>query len=532
MLLVMVFSACSETGMTDYETILEEYPEDTDIYHDANYTGIVLDEKNNVLSNVEISALNLTQLSNSQGIYLLRNIKSNAQGSILKFYKKGYFNGYQFNISAPSDIMSNQITMQLLRNSISFQTSEPKAININDDMEINLAANNYIYQNGMAYSGIVKFHYLLDESLKNIPILDYKYFLNIVSDSKAYNMLLTDEMGNELNISKPVQIISRKIDADLSALNANKQKFVSVVESENGYMISKITPVIIGKNEIASRINGKILIGDNPFNNHSVSIVFENEIHKATVSNTGNFSAYVPRNKSVNIALIDKCYDQINLLGNILAVNSTLKIPDINISREYFNIVESNLTTCMNNIEDDDLICLILESNNVKKVFYQTSNQANIFINECESLKNVKYMSGNNLKLNLHDPPLIESKYNLSNHEICLPKIKGFLTIGNKTIHYNSDQINISREGSTDDLAITDFNNLYISVPDVIAKGNYKPSSIIINHPEVYDCLSNCISIDIKIEDIKNIGDPVIIEISGKIKDKDVRGHFEQILKK
>jgi hypothetical protein len=165
-----------------------------------------------------------------------------------------------------------------------------------------------------------------------------------------------------------------------------------------------------------------------------------------------------------------------------------------------------------------------------KKIYYQKSNAELISINDCNEIKKSRYYSIDNNYITYSNPKVENNTYRFDQKFVRTPKIIGELTVGNKSIYFTDKQIFITREGTQTSLSITDYSALFINTESVASTGEYMPTTILLNHPDILDCINNCSQIRMKVEKLGNIGENAIISLSGEINGTKIKGRFEQIL--
>jgi len=146
-LFCMLLFSCRTDEFTD--TI------NTPIFVETNLSGVVMDTDHQPISEAIVSISGITAETDQNGVFNFRNIELLSDGSLVKVFKTGYFDGFIFADGQPGD-QSYLETILIERQAQEFQSSTGGTITMNGGATITFEPNSIVTGGGSPYSGIVE----------------------------------------------------------------------------------------------------------------------------------------------------------------------------------------------------------------------------------------------------------------------------------------------------------------------------------------------------------------------------------------
>jgi hypothetical protein len=530
-LFICVAYSCKREDV-DTEVFLQQTVEDTSIYHDANYVGLIEDEQRNPLDNVNVAVENASTLSNKDGVYIMPNVKTNSMGMISTLAKNGYYREYLFSIIGEGAVGNQSSQMSKLNNGFTFAASESKTIPISNDVVIEISPNSFKTRSGQLYSGQQKVYIRENDRLINVPIQEAHHKLKILDNGKFYQIEVISEGGEFLQLARPL-VVRNLSPHQIYNLNLSKNRFEPIVKSQDQNIINNLNALAVGKAVNTTMVNASLKNREGiSVNLGKIKINQSQATRTLFLSQSGKLTFYAIQNSLLELNFEYGCSGVENFVLHTTK-EPRIDMGEIKLQNEGLKNITSSIASCGGKITDGDMISLLISDvSGNKNVFFQTIMEDKITMPICNKIKSIKYNGSNLVNFTYNLPIESNGNYIIKQNNICLPKVIGYLNIDGKKEYFTSNQISITREGQEKVLSITDYTGLLISANDVTTKGSYMPSILLLNNPKIIDCINNCNNITMNVETLSKEGEKVVISILGKVGGSEIDGKFEQILKK
>lgn len=175
----------------------------------ATITGSVIDENNQPVASVAVTADTYSTTTDAMGNFTFKNITISAANGHVMVVKAGYFKGIRSFVTEKGK--NNYVKIQLIKQVLSGTVTTAAGGTVNTDgASINFAANSFVTATGAAYTGNVKVYAKwIDPTAQNLPVIipgDLRGLNSTNEESilKSYGMVgaeLKDDAGNMLKIA-------------------------------------------------------------------------------------------------------------------------------------------------------------------------------------------------------------------------------------------------------------------------------------------------------------------------------------------
>jgi Carboxypeptidase regulatory-like domain len=175
----------------------------------ATITGSVIDENNQPVASVAVTADTYSTTTDAMGNFVFKNITISAANGHVMVVKAGYFKGIRSFVTEKGK--NNYVKIQLIKQVLSGTVTTAAGGTVNTDgASINFAANSFVTATGAAYTGNVKVYAKwIDPTAQNLPVIipgDLRGLNSTNEESilKSYGMVgaeLKDDAGNMLKIA-------------------------------------------------------------------------------------------------------------------------------------------------------------------------------------------------------------------------------------------------------------------------------------------------------------------------------------------
>jgi Carboxypeptidase regulatory-like domain len=175
----------------------------------ATITGSVIDENNQPVASVAVTADTYSTTTDAMGNFTFKNINVSAANGHVMVVKPGYFKGIRSFVTEAGK--NNFVKIQLIKQVLSGTVAAAAGGTVNTDgATINFAPNSFVTATGAAYTGNVKVYAKwIDPTAQNLPVIipgDLRGLNSTNEESilKSYGMVgaeLKDDAGNTLKIA-------------------------------------------------------------------------------------------------------------------------------------------------------------------------------------------------------------------------------------------------------------------------------------------------------------------------------------------
>ncbi len=175
----------------------------------ATITGSVIDENNQPVASVAVTADTYSTTTDAMGNFTFKNINVSAANGHVMVVKPGYFKGIRSFVTEKGK--NNFVKIQLIKQVLSGSVTAAAGGTVNTDgASINFAPNSFVTATGAAYTGNVKVYAKwIDPTAQNLPVIipgDLRGLNSANEESilKSYGMVgaeLKDDAGNALKIA-------------------------------------------------------------------------------------------------------------------------------------------------------------------------------------------------------------------------------------------------------------------------------------------------------------------------------------------
>ncbi len=526
--LVCIVSACNREDTETKLPVITTNDEQLN-YYDSHYIGRVQNENDEALSNVLVSVNDAQVLTNIYGTYLLRYAKTNANGSLIRFAKKGFYEKYIYMINPEGNISNATISLSKKKEYSVFENSEEQIFTIANDIIITIPSNSFLNNLNEVHKGKVKLYLHDNDILKgNLPFVRTDLKIGLIASATTFQLTAEDENGTELQLGKSI-VIKTTSKKNLGYLDIKKERWVQV-KSNN---VDKLGTFICGDLDDIFRVSTTITNNENiPFSQCNVNIRTNTDDIALHVLQNGKVDFYVPAKAytftvkdKCDIVLFDKQFDK--------PTNTNTSIDRIIISNEKLLNLKSEFNSCEGPVSDGDRINISFGKNNTS-IYYQTTSMEQILVSKCEVIEKVNYFRGTELLYTLHPDlnTISDNSLLLSSKIQCINRVSGYLAVNNVPMAFDKNQFKIFREkNEIDNLTITDFSGFLISIPKVTQIGKYNADLMLFNNPLIADCENEqCKNTTVEIKKISTVGKIVNVVIKGFINGVSIYGEFNSEL--
>lgn len=320
--------------------------------------GEVIDENGNPVNGATVSIGTTTMQTNSNGLFLFRDVSVNENKAYVKVEKNGFFLGSRNIVTKENSVSSVKIKL-LSNNTINSFLSSTGGIISNEGVSLDFPANAIKYESGGAYSGTVNLAIkFLDPNSDDIDQIMPGDLRAINSNGEerlleTFGMAaieLTSPSGQKLNIAD-----GKKIEMTIPLSGTYLTDAPSTIplwyfDEVNGIWKEEGSATKVGSNYIgevshfsfwncdnpnpSTSISGTIKCGSTPLANVKISISNSSGRTLGTVitDNLGSFSGFIPLNSLLTIKVysINSCAFSPIYVANIPPASSPLILPTIN----------------------------------------------------------------------------------------------------------------------------------------------------------------------------------------------------------
>lgn len=514
--------------------------EEKDTFFDSQFIGIVQDVSGLPLQNVKVVVGNTSDISSDNGIFIIKNAKTNSCGSFVRFSKEGYFDQYVFLTKSAGAYSNIFVTLQKKTNFLSFSGDADRDIQVSDYFSVNISSGSFTTPDHQIYSGTVRLYTSFTSVSQNVPVISDKLTSGLFSEGQNIQFVFETTDGVPLKQIKPINVTAVLPGFQLAVLEPSKNKWRERLSTEvNGVhkiIWSENLPIVTGRFVPLTRIQSRIVSpSQTGVSLTSAEITDENNVSFTVFPDqNGYIDFYTPSGKNLNIQIKDVC-GQTLVSTSVLVGNDKKQIlPDMVTDSSYLTTIRSQIEACASPINGQDMVNVFLQDNDKALVLYQFQNDQIFVVPSCVEVKKATYYRGkqkqfsvsfsgqqNNTMLDINASPL------------CIEKVSGYFSINDVVTLLGEKQFTILREGQNkENVVVTDLNGFVISIPGVTGPGNYTPDAILFNHPDVTDCYSgDCAMIEVRIDEISVPGAVVKIRLEGQMSGDNIRGEFVNTLK-
>lgn len=514
--------------------------EETDTFFDSQFIGIVQDVSGLPLQNVKVVVGNTSVISSDNGIFIIKNAKTNSSGSFIHFSKEGYFDQYVFLTKSSGAYSNIFVTLQKKTNFLSFSGDADRDIQVSDYFSVNISSGSFTTPDQQVYSGTVRLYTSFSSVSQNVPVITEKLTSGLFSEGQNIHLYFESSDGLPLKQIKPITVTALLSGFQLAVLDPSKnkwkQRLATEVSGVHQITWSENLPIATGKFVPLTRIQSRIVSpSQTGVSLTSVEITAENNASFMVFPDqNGYLDFYTPSDNNLNIQIKDVCGQTLVSTSVPVGKDKIQILPDMVTDSSYLTTIRSQIEACASPINGQDLINVFLQENDKALVLYQYQNDQIFVVPSCVEVKKATYYRGkqkqfsvsfsgqqNNTMLDINASPL------------CIEKVSGYFSINDVVTLLDEKQFTILREGQNkENVVVTDLNGFVISIPGVTGPGNYTPDAILFNHPDVTDCYSgDCAMIEVRIDEISVPGSVVKIRLEGQMSGDNIRGEFVNTLK-
>lgn len=514
--------------------------EEKDSFFDSQFIGIVQDVSGLPLQNVKVVVGNTSDISSDNGIFIIKNAKTNRSGSFIHFSKEGYFDQYVFLTKSSGAYSNIFVTLHKKTNFISFFGDAERDIQVSDYFSVNISSGSFTTPDQQVYRGTVRLYTSFISVSQNVPVISDKLTSGLFLEGQNIQVVFETSDGLPLHQIKPITVTAVLPGFQLAVLDPSKNKWRQRLSTEvNGVhkiLLSENLLVATGNFVPLTRIQTRIVSpSQTGVSLTSAEITDENNVSFTVFPDqNGYIDFYTPSGKNLNIQIKDVCGQTLVSTSVPVGKDKIQILPDMVTDSSYLTTIRSQIEACASPINGQDLVNVFLQDNDKALVLYQYQNDQIFVVPSCVEVKKATYYRGkqkqfsvsfsgqqNNTMLDINASPL------------CIEKVSGYFSINDVVTLLGEKQFTILREGQNkENVVVTDLNGFVISIPGVNGPGNYTPDAIFFNHPDVTDCYSgDCAMIEVRIDEISVPGAVVKIRLEGQMSGDNIRGEFVNTLK-
>jgi hypothetical protein len=514
--------------------------EEKDTFFDSQFIGIVQDVSGLPLQNVKVVVGNTSDISSDNGIFIIKNAKTNSSGSFIHFSKEGYFDQYVF-LTKSSDAYSNIfVTLQKKTNFLSFSGDADRDIQVSDYFSVNISSGSFTTPDQQVYSGTVRVYTSFSSVSQNVPVISDKLTSGLFSEGQNIHLYFESSDSVPLKQIKPITVTALLSGFQLAVLDPSKnkwkQRLATEVSGVHQITWSENLPIATGKFVPLTRVQSRIVSpSQTGVSLTSVEITAENNASFMVFPDqNGYLDFYTPSDNNLNIQIKDVCGQTLVSTSVPVGKDKIQILPDMVTDSSYLTTIRSQIEACASPINGQDLINVFLQENDKALVLYQYQNDQIFVVPSCVEVKKATYYRGKQKQFSVSfSGQQNKTMLDINASPLCIEKVSGYFSINDVVTLLDEKQFTILREGQNkENVVVTDLNGFVISIPGVNGPGNYTPDAIFFNHPDVTDCYSgDCAMIEVRIDEISVPGAVVKIRLEGQMSGDKIRGEFVNTLK-
>jgi hypothetical protein len=389
----------------------------------ATITGSVIDENNQPVSSVTVTADTYTTSTDAMGNFTFRNINVSAANGHVTVFKAGYFKGIRSFVTSAGK--NNFVKIQLIKQTVTATiTAAAGGAVTSNGAVITFPVNAFVTASGAAYTGNVKVYSTwIDPTAPNLPLVVPGDLRGINSSNgeyllKSYGMVgaeLKDDNGNTLKIAPgKTAAISFPIPASLQATapasiplwhfdEATARWKEEGTATKNGITYTATVDKFSFWNVDAPgnfiRLDLTLINHDNslPLNNAMVKItsLATNTYGTGFTNDSGYLSILVPKNQSLKLEVIAGT----NCSGNPVVFSQTIGPYANNTSLGNIDVTATNLIikftgtlkNCNNQPVTNGYISLAFADGTAAIAFTNAAGVVNLNLMHCSGSMNYSF---------------------------------------------------------------------------------------------------------------------------------------------
>lgn len=527
--------ACQRNDSDEIENSGNHSPE-TLYYHDIQLIGRIKNSNDEALEGASISCNQLISTTDKEGLFLLRNLKSNKAGQLVRFSHANFYDEYRFFVTDEGDVQSQIIRLAKLEDAITFEDKDGKVVSLNEHIKINVPAASFITSTGENYTGRVNLYIRKIQSLSFMPVEGLNFEKKIFDDAHTFQILAFTDNNEKLLLKNKVKVVSTPglIVAGLDEARALWKEEKSLTTDGQTYTeIDHLNLISIGRLTNFAFIEAT-LNNDNGNVLSNVTLTMETgdnvgEIHS---SQSGKIRCFFPSNVTTTLSYITNTGSNVPVASYNLPKGKH-KVESLTLKTNGPSEIFSKLKLCGNGeLSDEDMVSLLITSYGKDDlILFQTEKEKSFYTaNEYSEVKATYFSNGNqiySISKNTIEAQIIE----ISNDNFCISDLIGYLNVDGEVKYFNENQISILKE-TNNSISITDNIGFILNIENPKINIPLNPSVLLISNPKNIVCdENNCMNMVATFAEVSSVGSKVKLTLKGSSGGYAIEGSFEGILK-